>query len=76
MSCKWGKKMNIKRSRPVVTPSLRIFAGLMAIPGLFVSTICILYWVDHPSWPVVEWAVASLALAIFFGIIVVSGRQP
>lgn len=59
-----------------MAPSVRLFAALMALPGLVVGVMCILDLVDHPSWRVFEWAAASTALGLFFAVTAVIGREP
>jgi hypothetical protein len=68
--------MRPKRFHGTSRAPVRILAGILALPGLFVCTISTLALVDHPSWPLAEWAVASLALAVFFGVAAVLGRDP
>jgi hypothetical protein len=55
---------------------MRLFATILAVPGLFIGTISLMHWVDDPSWRDAEWTVVALGLAVFFGVIAVLGREP
>jgi hypothetical protein len=67
--------MERDRYQRAVRAPMRLFASLLAIPGAFVGTICLLRFVDHPTFQLAEWAVLSLATAVFFGLIAIRGRQ-
>lgn len=68
--------MHAKRHSRAARPPVRIFATILAIPGLFVGTISFMHWIDNPSWRDAEWTVVALGLAVFFGVIAVLGREP